>query len=65
MPIFQRFHYKYETSILAAAYVGVKQQLLHQFCAQCGSSVWHDPRLSMLGEDLPDIMGVNMSLMGI
>ena len=43
---------------------GVKQ-LLHQFCAQCGSSVWHDPRLSMLGEYLPDILRVNVSLMGV
>ena len=38
-----------------------KKQLLHRFCGGCGSSVWHDPRLWMLGEGAPDLLGVNVS----
>jgi hypothetical protein len=38
-----------------------KRQLLHRFCVECGSSVWHDPRLWMLGEVVPDLLGVNVS----
>lgn len=38
-----------------------KKQLLHRFCGECGSSVWHDPRLWMLGEGVPDLLGVNVS----
>jgi hypothetical protein len=38
-----------------------KKQLLHRFCGECGSSVWHDPRLWMLGDGVPDLLGVNVS----
>jgi hypothetical protein len=38
------------------------KQLLHKFCGECGSSVWHDPRLKMLGEEMPDLLGVNVSI---
>ncbi|KAF3040647.1 hypothetical protein E8E11_007975 [Didymella keratinophila] len=39
-----------------------EKQLLHTFCAECGSSVWHDPRLWMLGEEVPDLLGVNVRM---
>jgi hypothetical protein len=39
-----------------------QKQLLHKFCGECGSSVWHDPRLKTLGEELPDLIGVNVRL---
>lgn len=37
-----------------------QKQLLHRFCSGCGSSVWHDPRLKELGEEMPDLLGVNV-----
>lgn len=39
-----------------------KKQLLHRFCGECGSSVWHDPRMKEVAEEMPDLLGVNVSL---
>ncbi|KAH6637894.1 Mss4-like protein [Boeremia exigua] len=39
------------------------KQLLHQFCGECGSSVWFDPRLKGLGEEMPDLLGVNVRML--
>ncbi|KAJ4984259.1 glutathione-dependent formaldehyde-activating enzyme [Stagonosporopsis vannaccii] len=39
-----------------------QKQLLHRFCGGCGSSVWHDPRLRTLGEEMPDLLGVNVRM---
>src|SRR5690242_8806215 len=39
-----------------------QKQLLHKFCGGCGSSVWFDPRLKMVGEQMPDLLGVNVSV---
>ena len=37
-----------------------QKQLLHQFCGRCGSSVWFDPRLKTMGDELPDLVGLNV-----
>lgn len=39
-----------------------QKQLLHRFCSECGSSLWHDPRLRLISEELPDFLGVNVCL---
>ena len=41
---------------------GIKRNL-HKFCANCGSSVFFDPRMAEHGEE-PDLIGVNVSLIG-
>lgn len=41
-----------------------KKQLLHRFCGECGSSLWHDPRLWMVGDRVADLLGVNVSCPG-
>lgn len=39
-----------------------KGKNLHKFCAQCGSSVFFDPRMMEFGEGPPDLLGINVSL---
>lgn len=53
-------HIKSGEEILNNYSFGIKRNL-HEFCENCGSSVFFDPRMADFGEAPPDLQGINVS----